>query len=587
MVRVALIASSLLVLAGIAPAAQAATGETEIIIARDPGLSGSERAEIRQDAGVAHVRNLRLPDTEVVRTDDPRAALAALRRDPDVHYAEVNRTRRALTNDSYFKYQWALSNTGQAVPTAEGGTAAGTSDADMDVPEAWSHGTLGQGVTVAVVDSGIDATHPELAGQVAGAHGFVGGVPSDTTDNNGHGTHVSGIIAAVSNNSAGISGIAPGARLLALKALDGTPEASGSDDDIADAFSYAGDHGVRIVSASLGGIGTSTTLTNSIRNHPHTLYVLAAGNSNLNNDSVNLWPCNAPAPNIVCVGSSDENDVRSGFSDYGRATVDLFAPGSDILSLWPDPDPSNGYAVASGTSMATPAVAAEAALVLSAQPSLSTAQLKGILLGAVDAKPAFAGISVTGGRANADVAVQRAAGTAPDSDDDGVPNASDHCPTQPAATSNGCPAPVTTTPNPTQPTTTTPVVTTPVNTGDRDSDGRADPLDACPDEAANTPNGCPRPTVRTVSVKVRKHRARVRVHTDRSATVAMKVERRMCNSHGKKCKWRMAYSNAKLSSRNAASFTSRKLRRGKYRVSVRLSSPAGNAKLFRTKSFTA
>src|SRR4051794_7780284 len=111
MVRVALIASSLLVLAGIAPAAQAATGETRIIVGRDPGLTGHERADIRRDADVKHVENLRLPDAEVVRTDAPSAALSALRNNPDVRYAAVDRVRH-VTADPGLAYQWALDNTG-------------------------------------------------------------------------------------------------------------------------------------------------------------------------------------------------------------------------------------------------------------------------------------------------------------------------------------------------------------------------------------------------------------------------------------------------------------------------------------------
>jgi subtilisin family serine protease len=551
---------TLLVLAVLAPAARAATGETRIIVGRDPGLTAGERASIRQDAGVRLVRTLRIANTEVVTTGDPTAALAQLRSDPDVQYAEIDRVRHAFTNDPGYAGQWALDNTGSNLhDNFTPALAYGTPNADMNVPEAWLRGALGAGVTVAVVDSGVEATHPDLAGQIAsGSRGFVGGVDGGFVDGYGHGTHVSGIIAAASGNSQGIAGIAPGAKVVALKALDDT--GSGNDSDIAAAFDYAGDHGIRIVNASLGGVGASTTLTNAMARHPGTLYVIAAGNSSVDNDTNVIWPCNAPVDNIVCVGASTQNDVRAGFSNYGARNVDLFAPGEDIYSTFK----GGAYKLQDGTSMASPAVAAEAALVLSVSPTLPTAQLKSILLQAVDAKPDFSGKSVTGGRANADSAVTLAGATPIDTDGDGVPDGRDPCPTVFAQTANGCPPPP-------------PSAPTPLSTfADRDGDGRTDALDACPAEPAATPDGCPIPGLRSVAVTSvkRKHRVSVRVATDRRATVSFKVERKVC---AKRCRWRPAASNAVVTRNDVASF-SRTLSRGSYRVSVRLSSTAGQSR---------
>jgi subtilisin family serine protease len=575
-VRVALTLSFLL-LAVLAPAAQAAPGETRIIVGRDPGLSGRERADIRRDAGVDLVRTLGLPNTEVVTTADPQAALADLRKNPDVRYAELDRVRHALTNDTYFSYQWAIENTGQDLLDSNLATVNGTPDADMDVTEAWARGATGSGVTVAVVDSGIDAAHPDLAGQVAaGSRGFVGAGDAGFVDGEGHGTHVSGIIAAVSGNAAGVSGLAPSAKVMALKALDDT--GAGVDSDIAEAFDFAGSQNIPIVNASLGGEGASTTLTNAILRHPGTLYVIAAGNGGADgvgddNDSMDLWPCNAPAANIVCVGSSTKDDASSSFSNFGHTTVDLFAPGQDILSTYP-----GDYAIESGTSMASPAVAAEAALVLSASPNLSTTQLKGLLLQTTDPKPAFAGRSVTGGRANANAAVGTAMTTEGDLDGDGLAGTADHCPTIAGpGTADGCPAPaVASTPI------ATPTAT--VNTGDADGDGRADALDLCPALPAATTTGCPVPGLRSLTIKLLKvkHRVKITVRTTRSASVTVTVERRVCQ--GKACRWRKAYSDAKLSKGNAAAFSTRTLPRGRYRVAVKLASPAGKAKPVR-KSF--
>src|SRR5689334_21248117 len=195
-VRIALVVS-LLTLAGLAPASQAATTETQIVVGRDPGLTRAERTDIRRNADVTLDRTLRVANTEVVTTDDPSAALAALRSDPDVRYAQVVQYRHAFSSDTYFGYQWGLENTGAnfvpdfSLPTTE--------DADMDVPEAWARGVDGTGVSVGVIDTGTSASHPDLAGQIdtTRSRGFVTGDPStDYVDGNEHGTHVSGIIAA-------------------------------------------------------------------------------------------------------------------------------------------------------------------------------------------------------------------------------------------------------------------------------------------------------------------------------------------------------------------------------------------------------
>ena len=591
MVRVAL-TFSFLVLAVLAPAAQAAPGVTRIVVGRDPGLSSGERTSIRQDAGVKLLRTLRVPNTEVVTTTDPKAALAALRADPDVRYAQIDHIRHAFTNDTDYGTQWALENTGSNLhDNFEFGPSdplpLGTANADMDVPDAWALGADGTGATVGIVDSGVDVTHPDLAGQIDAtlSRGFLNGVDTGYVDGNGHGTHVSGIVAALSNNSQGVSGIAPRAKLVELRALDAA--GNGSDSDIAAAFAYAGQKGIPVVNASLGGEGASQLLTDSMASYPNTLYVIAAGNSALDNDSTAIWPCNAPAPNIICVGASTQDDAMASFSDYGRETVDLFAPGEFIYSTWL----GAGYQLESGTSMASPAVAAEAALVHVAAPALTALQVKATILAGAEVKPAFAGKSVSERRANAKDAVAMAlAHTIPpdvdhdgvpdnldnriDTDGDGVVDGSDQCPTTAAATLNGCPPPAVT-PTPTPTATPSP--------DDADGDGRMDPVDLCPTEPAATSTGCPLPALRSLTVRVvkAKRRVNVKVRTTRAATVLVKVERRVCDKHGRHCRWRGAYSESRPSRGNAASFATRKLARGRYRVAVRLSAPEGRTKLVR------
>jgi subtilisin family serine protease len=411
---VRLLALVVLALAALPTRAYAA----DIIVKREPGLARAERAEVRRDAGVKLVDVLTLPDTEVVRTDDPRAALAALNADPDVSYAELDREVHALTIDPLFGQQWALANTGQF---------GGIAGADMRVPDAWTL-SEGAGVTVAVVDTGVDAGVADLAGQVAGNPGEIAGNgvdddhnglvddyrgwdfsagDNDPADEHGHGTHVAGTVAALSGNGVGVAGVAPGARVLPIRVLNAS--GSGSDSTIAQGFDYAGKLGVRIVNASLGGPGASQTLTDAMAAHPRTLYVVAAGNDNANADASPVFPCTSPAPNVLCVGATDPRDARASFSNYGATTVDVFAPGQ-----WIDSTLKGGaFGLMSGTSMASPNVAGTIALVLAADPNATTAQLKAAIMASADPVAGLAGLAVSGGRVNAAAAVKAVTAPAP------------------------------------------------------------------------------------------------------------------------------------------------------------------------------
>ena len=141
------------------------------------------------------------------------------------------------------------------------------------------------------------------------------GPDNDPQDNHGHGTHVAGTIAAQRDNNEGIAGVAPGAKIMPLRALGANGR--GTSLAIAEAFDYAGKMGLRVVNASLGGPGLDQTQLAAVQAHPNTLYVIAAGNDNVNNDATPYGPCALPAANIMCVGASDENDRRASFSNYG------------------------------------------------------------------------------------------------------------------------------------------------------------------------------------------------------------------------------------------------------------------------------
>lgn len=417
-------------LAGAAPASAdtvaelEAEGVTGLIVQREPELSAAEREELREDANVQLVQMLPLPDAELVRAGEGELgeALDALRADPAVAHVEVDAPVSAFTTapgtDPMWSQLWALENTGQN---------KGTPGADIDVKPAWAV-TRGAGQTVAVVDSGVLSTHQDLAGQLdlARAWDFVerDAVPQDAA---GHGTHVTGTIAAAAGNGIGVAGVAPAAKVLPLRVMSSTGE--GQLSDVLQAFDRAGRLGVRVVNASFGTTTSSKLLRDTIAAYPGTLFVAAAGNEGVNVDANPTYPCAVPLPNVICVGASNGTDAIATFSggktsNWGAATVDLFAPGQRILSTWKY---YAGYATADGTSMAAPHVSATLALIFAAEPGLSPLQAKAKLLAGVERAPALAGKAVTGGRLNAALALGAPA-PPPDADEDGVPDAQDVCP---------------------------------------------------------------------------------------------------------------------------------------------------------------
>jgi subtilisin family serine protease len=416
-------------------------GVTEVIVKRDPGLSAGQRSDIRADADAKLVDMLSLPRTEVLRVPRGRLveALHELNADPRVRYAEPNSPVKAFSNDQLFGQQWSL-----AAPDPVHDVGG------IDAVGAWALST-GTGVTVGEADTGVDPTVPDLAGQVAGGQDFVDPANPLPYDVEGHGTHVAGIIAAIKDNNIGVAGVAPSAKIRVARVLD--DQGYGTMGWLAEGFNYLGDQGARIVNASLGGYGPEPqTVTNAIAAHPNTLFIVAAGNDGIDNDLDPSYPCAISAANVLCVGATDENDYVTYFSNFGHQSVDLFAPGQDILSTVC----GGGYQEWDGTSMATPEVTGVAADVLAIAPTMTTAQLKGLLLSSVDPlHPVDTGLSVSDGRINARTAVTAASlgnysvhGRAvsagsdtqatstscapeppnPDPDGDGLNTAQDNCP---------------------------------------------------------------------------------------------------------------------------------------------------------------
>ncbi len=267
--------------------------------------------------------------------------------------------------------------------------------------EAWNKTRGSPNITVAVVDTGIDETHEDLArGNYVAGYDFLKNLDifsNTNSDDNGHGTLVAGVIAATPNNGLGIAGAIWQAKLMPLKALDAS--GSGNSADIAEAIAWAADHGADIVNLSLGGIGFGhdTTLANAI-SAAYTkgaVIIAAAGNdvatSGSNLDSEPVFPiCDDNGDNMVIgVAATDENDRKPEFSNFGKSCIDVSAPGRRILSTI-NFDPvshartANGYAYASGTSLAVPFVAAEAVLIKAQSPQATNRQIRDRIIATAD-----------------------------------------------------------------------------------------------------------------------------------------------------------------------------------------------------------
>jgi subtilisin family serine protease len=360
----------------------------EVLVRFKPGVDRTGRAAALQETSTTRKQWLRLPGAELLelpRGTSVEAAVRELESVPEVLYAEPNFIyHAALTpNDPRYGELWGLNQ---------------ASDADIDGPEAWDLTTGSSAVTVAIVDTGVAYDHPDLAPNMLPGYDFVDN-DGDPRDENGHGTHVAGTIGAAGNNGIGVTGVNWDVGLMPVRVLDA--DGGGTNAEVTNGFAYAAANGARVVNASLGGGGYSQAMKDTIDLHPNTLYVVAAGNGGAdevgdNNDITPTYPCNYTSVNVVCVAATMQADALATFSNYGAASVDLAAPGTDILSAIPE-----GYDTFDGTSMATPHVAGVAALILSLKPAASSAAVRQALLSGVDVRPGLAGLVATGGRLNA------------------------------------------------------------------------------------------------------------------------------------------------------------------------------------------
>jgi subtilisin family serine protease len=439
------------------PEAAASSGNartTRVIVKYKPSATtsggGSARVHSLSAQGLRVRRTLTLTGAKVVDVPAGRTAeqvAADLRRDPAVEYAVPDVLRRPLANaaapdDPGFGQQWGMRNTGQTLDPTSKSTVTPVAGIDADALGAWGVASGSPAVTVAVIDQGVDITHPDLQkaiwtnprevpgngrdddgnGYIDDVHGwdFVrgSGAVDSTLDDDAHGTHVAGIIGATRNNGQGVAGLAAGVRIMPLKFMG---EEGGYDSDAIEAIGYAKAMGAKVINASWGASAADDPLADDpdLRDaisQCGCVFVAAAGNAGASSDDpvTRVYPAAFALPNELSVGALDSSGQLASFSNYGGG-VDLAAPGDDIVSTLPD-----GYGWGSGTSMAAPFVSATAALMLSLAPTLTPAEVVTRIRSSVTELPSLSGKVSTGGMLDAgtamrtlaaDVTPERLAGT--------------------------------------------------------------------------------------------------------------------------------------------------------------------------------
>jgi subtilase family protein/fervidolysin-like protein/ASPM-SPD-2-Hydin domain-containing protein/HYDIN/CFA65/VesB family protein/BACON domain-containing protein len=385
----------------------------EVILKFKNNASQHDKDQIYAELGGAKLKGLGRIKAELrrVETMSVDEAVARYRSHPKIEYIEPNYILEAneTPNDPLYPQLYGMNNTGQT---------GGTIDADIDAPQAWDVFTGSSSALIGVIDTGVDYNHPDLAaniwtnpGEIPGNNvdddnnGYVDDVhgydfinnDGDPMDDHGHGSHCSGTIGGVGNNGIGVAGVNWNVKIMGLKFLSAS--GSGSTADAVEAINYATMMHVRLTSNSWGGGGFSQALLDAINDADAAgiLFVCAAGNASANTDVTPNYPSTYPSANIVAVAATDHNDNLASFSNYGATTVDLAAPGVNIVST----TPGNTYSTFSGTSMATPHVAGALGLVFGRFPNIGHLDAKNLIMSFVDHKASLAGKCVTGGRLNA------------------------------------------------------------------------------------------------------------------------------------------------------------------------------------------
>lgn len=328
----------------------------EILIKFRDGVSSAARSGVVRAHNAAGIKALGVQGLFKVNlpaTQSVEAAVAQYASDPNVELAQPNYIYRinATPNDFYYASSlWGLSNTGQAIvspgvggqDSPSGTNNPGTVGKDISAELAWDIITDCSSVVVAVIDTGVNYNHGDLAANMwndglgNAGYDYVDN-DNDPMDTNGHGTHVAGTIGAVGNNATGTTGVCWQATIMAIRVLDTL--GSGTTADIVSGLNYAVTNGAKVVNMSLGGGSYDAAFNTAITNAKSSgvLLVVAAGNSALNVDvpANATYPCNYEQDNIVCVAALDQDYDLATFSNYGWTHVDIGAPGVNIVSAWP------------------------------------------------------------------------------------------------------------------------------------------------------------------------------------------------------------------------------------------------------------
>lgn len=378
-----------------------------------------EKKNLEKKHGMKEHKHFKFIDTYVykVNSHNKGAILKSLEKRQDIKFAEPDFEMevQVTPNDPYFSNLWGLYNTWSGDP----------GNTDINAPAAWDTGTGSNSIVVAVIDTGVDYNHEDLA---ANMWQNPGEIPGDFIDNDGngytddiygidainndtdpwddhyHGTHCAGTIGAAGNNGIGVAGVCWNVKIMALKFLGSG--GSGWTSDAVECVYYAIDNGAHIMSNSWGGGGYSQALADAITaaQNADILFIAAAGNDALDNDILTHYPSSYVNDNVISVASTDYQENLSSFSNYGVVSVDVAAPGSSVYSTMP----GDSYAYLSGTSMATPHVAGLAALLKSRNPALTWDQLKALILYTADPLASLDGKIATGARIDAYSAIMDA-----------------------------------------------------------------------------------------------------------------------------------------------------------------------------------
>jgi len=409
-IRASLAGLALALLASAPAHAEHVTGE--LLVRWKASARAPARLEALAPLGARALARFAVPGLERLRLEGVSVEEAVLRlsRDPRVEYAEPNYlwSIDRVPNDPLYPELYGLRNAGQT---------GGTSGADIRAEPAWDRFTGEPEQLVGVLDTGAQLDHPDLApnlwtnpGEVPGngqdddGNGYVDDVhgydflnhDADPSDDNGHGTHTAGTLAAVGDNGVGVTGVVWRARIVVLKFLGAG--GTGPTSAAVEALDYALRLGVRLSNNSWGGALYSRALEDAIERAQAAghLFVVAAGNARTNTDDSPQYPASLPQACIVSVAATDAADQLAAFSNYGATSVDLAAPGVDVLSTYP----RDTYRYLSGTSMATPYVTGAAAFLLGRFPGMTAEDVKARLLLLVDPLVGLAGRCVSGGRLN-------------------------------------------------------------------------------------------------------------------------------------------------------------------------------------------